>query len=312
VTALNRVDVPIGAHIGRYRLVERIGGGVNTHVFAAYDEGFDRTVALKFMAAEMQDEREARERFYREARITASLRHPNIVSVLDIGEDVGRPFIVMELLKGQPLGDHLRATAAADVKTIVELIIQLYEGLQTAHAQGAIHRDVKPSNCFVQDNGVLKILDFGLARLHASTLTAGGTVMGTPAYMSPEQAEGRQVDERSDIFSAAGVSYFMLSGRAPFEGPDLPRTILALLHDDPAPITEVAVPGALWDVLSKAFAKSPDNRYQHCAEVLTDLKQVRRSLEGPLRSGSGVPGHPRGRDPELRRRFAAFAGMVGL
>ncbi|MGH9201985.1 MAG: serine/threonine-protein kinase [Vicinamibacterales bacterium] len=312
MTPLNRVELPVGAHVGRYRLVERIGGGVNTHVFAAYDQGFDRTVALKCMTAEMQDEREARARFYREARITANLRHPNIVSVLDVGEDVGRPFIVMELLKGLALGDYLRANAPTDVKTVLYLITQLYQGLQAAHAQGAVHRDVKPSNCFVQNDGVLKILDFGLARLHTSTLTAGGVIMGTPAFMSPEQAEGRQVDERSDIFSAAAVSYFMLAGRAPFAAADLPRTLHALLNNDPEPITETTVPAALWRVLSKALAKSPDNRYQHCAEVLADLTDVRRSLEEPPRSGSGVPGGLRGPAPELRRRIAAFAGMVGL
>lgn len=310
--AINRVEVEVGSRIGRYRLVERIGGGVMTHVFTAYDEGFDQTVALKFIAAEMQDEPEARERFYREARITAGLRHPNIVSVLDVGEDAGRPFIVMELLKGLPLGEYLQASPSVDVKSLLDLVVQLYDGLQAAHALGAVHRDVKPSNCFVQDDGVLKILDFGLARLHASTLTASGTVVGTPAFMSPEQAEGRQVDARSDIFSAAAVSYFMLTGRAPFAAPDLPRTLHALLYDEPAPITETPVSDDLRRVLSKALAKNPDNRYQHCAEVLADVKDVRRSLEEPSRSGSGVPGSLRGRAPELRRRIAAFAGMVGL
>jgi serine/threonine protein kinase len=309
---VSRLEVQVGALIGRYRLVERIGGGVMTHVFTAYDEGADQTVALKFIAAEMQDEPETRERFYREARITAAIRHPNIVSVLDVGDDAGRPFIVMELLKGLPLGEYLEANSPVDTRTLLDLIIQLYQGLQAAHEHGAVHRDVKPSNCFVQDDGVLKILDFGLARLHASTLTASGTVVGTPAFMSPEQVEGRQVDVRSDIFSAAGVGYFMLSGRAPFAAPDLPRTLHALLYDEPAPITETPVPDELRHVLSRAMAKSPENRYQHCAEVLTDLIDVRRLLDRPTCSGSGVPGSLRGRAPELRRRIAAFAGMVGL
>jgi eukaryotic-like serine/threonine-protein kinase len=312
VTPNNRIEVEIGSHIGRYRLVERIGGGVMTHVFTAYDERFDQTVALKFIAAEMLDEPETRERFHREARITAGLRHPNIVSVLDVGEDAGRPYIVMELLKGLALGDYLQANAPLDLRALLDLITQLYQGLQAAHAHTAVHRDVKPSNCFVQDDGVLKIVDFGLARMHSSTLTGSGTVVGTPAYMSPEQAEGRQVDERSDIFSAAAVGYFMLTGRAPFTAPDLPRTLLALLSDEPAPITETPVPEELRRVLSRAFAKSPDDRYQHCAEVLSDLDEVRRFLERPSRPGSGVPGSLHGRAPELRRRIAAFAGMVGL
>ncbi len=312
MTRLNRSEVEIGSHIDRYRLVERIGGGVMTHVFTAYDERLDRTVALKFIAAEMLDEPETRERFHREGRITAGLRHPNIVTVLEVGDDTGRPYIVMELLKGLPLGDYLQANAPLALKALVDLIAQLYQGLQVAHAQDAVHRDIKPSNCFVQDDGVLKILDFGLARMQSSTLTARGNVVGTPAYMSPEQAEGRQVDARSDIFSAAGVAYFMLTGRAPFAAPDLPRTLQALLYDEPAPITETPVPDALRRVLSKAMAKSPDDRYQHCAEVLRDLNEVRRFLETPSRPGSGVPGSLHGRAPDLRRRIAAFAGMVGL
>ncbi len=306
------VEVQVGSLIGRYRLVERIGGGVMTHVFTAYDEGADQTVALKIIAAEMQNEPETRERFYREARITAEIRHPNIVSVLDVGEDAGRPFIVMELLKGLPLGEYLQAHAPLDIKTLVDLIIQLHQGLLAAHEHGAVHRDLTPSNCFVQDDGVLKILDFGLARLQASTLTAIGAVVGTPAFMAPEQAEGRQVDVRSDIFSAAAVAYFMLSGRAPFSAPDLPRALQALLYDEPAPISEIPVPDQLRRVLSRAMAKSPDDRYQHCAEALTDLTGVRRFLERPTGSGSGVPGSFRGHAPELRRRIAAFAGMVGL
>jgi serine/threonine-protein kinase len=163
----------------------------------------------------------------------------------------------------------------------------------------------------VRDDGVLKILDFGLARLQASTLTAIGTVVGTPAYMSPEQAEGRQVDARSDIFSAAGVAYFMLSGRAPFAAPDLPRTLHALLYDEPPPITETPVPDQLRRVLTRAMAKSADDRYQRAADVLADLIDIRRVLERPTGSGSGVPSSPRPA-PDLRRRIFAFAGMVGL
>jgi serine/threonine protein kinase len=309
---VHRVEVQAGSRIGRYRLVERIGGGVLTHVFTAHDDRVDRTVALKIIAADMKDEPEARERFYREARIETSLRHPNIVPVLDVGEQAGQPFIVMEHLRGLALGEYLAAHSPVETPKLIDLIDQLYQGLQAAHAHGVIHRDIKPSNCFVQDDGVLKILDFGLARLQTSTLTAVGTVVGTPAFMSPEQAEGRQVDARSDIFSAGAVAYFMLSGRAPFAAPDLPRALHALLHDEPPPITETPVSAELRRVLSRAMAKGPADRYQHCAEVLTDVEAVRRSLGRPSASGFGVPDNDRGRVPELRRRIAAFAGMVGL
>ncbi len=172
---ISRFEVQVGSFIGRYRLVERIGGGVTTHVFTAYDESADQTVALKIRLPPSY--RTSRKRASASTARPASRRrsgHPNIVSVLDVGEDAGRPFIVMELLKGLPLGEYLEANPPVEVKTLVDLVMQLYQGLQAAHEHGVVHRDVKPSNCFVQDDGVLKILDFGLARLHASTLTASG------------------------------------------------------------------------------------------------------------------------------------------
>jgi serine/threonine-protein kinase len=176
-----------------------------------------------------------------------------------------------------------------------------------------VHRDIKPSNLFVERDGVLKILDFGLARLHTSTLTASGTVVGTPAFMSPEQAEGRRVDERSDIFSAAAVSYLALTGRAPFAAEDLPRMLQALLHEDPAPIAETDVPESLRLVLTKALAKNPDHRYQRCADVLADLRDVRRSFNPrPASPSSGSSGTSGGRPPELWRRIAAFSAVVRL
>ena len=261
--------------LGRYQLLERIGGGATSVVYAAHDDAMDRRVAVKMIVAELEDERETRERFYREAKVTSQLLHRDIVTVLDIGEDQGHPFIVMELLDGWPLGVYLARHAQRTMATSLDLISQLCAGLQAAHDRGVVHRDIKPSNLFVRRDGCLKILDFGLARLQASTLTAMGQIVGTPDYMSPEQASGEKVDARSDIFSASAVSYLILTGRAPFTGPDLRKTLDALLNKDPAPLTDAEAPSALRAVLNKGLAKDQARRYQSSAEMLVDVQAVR-------------------------------------
>jgi len=272
IGSMARIEIE---HLGRYRLLERIGGGATTLVFAAHDEATDRNVALKMIVADLEDERETRERFGREARVTAELRHRNIVAVLDVGEDQGHPYIVMELLDGWPLDAYLSRETSRPLTTNLELIRQLYTGLEAAHARGVVHRDIKPRNLFVQRDGLLKILDFGLVRLNTSTLTATGQIVGTPAYMSPEQAVGEKVDARSDVFSAAAVSYLILTGRAPFSRGDLRRTLNALLYEDPAPMTDAEAPASLRAVLDKGLAKDPARRYQSSAEMLIALEAVR-------------------------------------
>jgi len=259
-------------------LRERIAATATGYVYTALDQAMDRPVAVKLLAGDLQDEPETRERFYREARITAQLDHPNIVRVLDIGEDDGRPYIAMELLDGLSLRDHLKANPRLSIADRIELIVQLYSGLEAAHAQGAVHRDVKPGNIMVSRDGHLTILDFGLARLKSSTLTAHGAVFGSPGYMSPEQAAGRRVDERSDIFSAAAVGYLILSGREPFEAKNLPLALQAILNDMPAPLSAAEAPDRLARVILRALEKSPDARYQTCAEVLADLVRVKATV----------------------------------
>jgi serine/threonine-protein kinase len=266
---------PPAMTIGRYLLRDRLATGATGYVYSAHDQAMDRAVAVKVLAHDLEDEPETRARFYREARIMAQLAHPNIVRVLDIGEDNGRPYIAMELLDGLALGDYLRANPRLVLQQRLDLILQLYSGLEAAHAQGAVHRDVKPGNIMVRRDGHLTILDFGLARLNASTLTAHGAVVGSPGYMSPEQAEGRRVDQRSDIFSAAAVGYLILSGREPFEAKNLPLALQAILHSAPAPLSSAEAPDPLARVLLKALEKSPDARYQACADVLADLLRVK-------------------------------------
>lgn len=291
-----RLNDGVPVRLGRYRLIARIGGGATSGVYAADQDLTGRRVAIKLIAADLQDEPETRERFFREATVTAGLQHPSVVKVIEAGEDGGRPFIAMELLDGLPLGAYLRTEAARPLAMKLSLMIQLCSGLQAAHAQGIVHRDIKPSNLFVAPDGCLKILDFGLARLQTSTLTASGQIVGTPDFMSPEQAAGRQVDARSDIFSAAAVGYLILTGRSPFALADLRKTLHALLNEDAPPMTEAEAPAALSRVLYKALAKDPDGRYQSCSAMRADLQNVH-----------DVPG-----GAAAWTRIAAYVGMVRL
>ena len=266
--------------IGRYRITERIGRGAMGVVYAAVDGQLDRRVAVKLMLADFDQEPDMRERFYREARITGQLAHRNIVTVFDLGEERNRPFIVMELLDGLPLAEHLQAGGSPSIDDKIDLMMQVCEGLQNAHRCGVIHRDLKPSNLFVQKDGSVKILDFGVARLTASNLTASGFLVGTPEYMSPEQPQGRPVDARSDVYSAASVFYFVVTGRSPFGSRDLLKMLDAILYESPAPITPDQAPDALGRVLMKALSKAATDRHQHCADLLEDLARVRKGMHG--------------------------------
>lgn len=271
----------VPARLGGYRLHERLGGGPTSAVYSATHEDTGRRVALKMIVADLADEPETRQRFFREAQVTSGIDQPNIVKVLDVGQEGGRPFIAMELLDGLPLPAYLKTEAAAPLVAKVALMIQLCDGLQAAHDCGVVHRDVKPGNLFVERDGTLKILDFGLARLQASTLTASGQIVGTPDFMSPEQAAGRQVDVRSDVFSAAAVSYLILTGRSPFaSADDLRKTLTALLSEDPVPITDAEAPAALSRVLYKGLAKDPDCRYPSCAALAADLQRLHQPAGG--------------------------------
>jgi len=277
VTESSRSQPALPEHVGRYRVIDRIGKGAMGVVYGAMDEHLGRRVAVKLMLADFEEEPELRERFYREARITGQLAHRNIVTLFDLGEDKGRPFIVMELLDGVPLADYLGTAAASSIDVKMDLMMQLCDGLQNAHEAGVVHRDVKPSNIFVLKDGTLKVLDFGVARLAASSLTASGMLLGTPEYMAPEQARGQKMDGRSDVFSAGGVCYFMLTGRPPFGSRDLRKVLQAIINDPPAPLSDDVAPEALHRILTKALAKAPEDRFQQCAEMRDELGQVRRS-----------------------------------
>src|SRR5687767_1355287 len=206
--------------IGRYRIIGRLGKGAMGVVYRAVDDVMGRPVAIKVMMADLEEDPETSARFYREAQVAGQLAHRNVITIFDMGDDGGRPFIVMELIDGYSLADYLKRPETAALEVRVELMRQLGDGLHAAHQRSVYHRDVKPGNLLVRSDGVLKILDFGIARLASSNMTASGLIVGTPDYMSPEQARGQEVDQRSDIFSAGAVCYFILTGRNPFAAPN--------------------------------------------------------------------------------------------
>jgi eukaryotic-like serine/threonine-protein kinase len=261
--------------IGRYQVLERIGRGAMGVVYRARDEAMGREVALKVLTADIEDDPDMRVRFLREAEAAARLSHPNIITIFDVGEEGERFFIVMELLRGATLKDFLKQPEAARIERRIDLMAQLAAGLGAAHNASVYHRDIKPGNVFVRADGLLKILDFGVARLASSSMTASGFIIGTPDYMSPEQARGAEVDARSDIFSLGGVFYFMLTGRKPFPASDLPTLFHQIQGDEPPPPIEVDAPVELVEVIMKALAKQKEARYQSCRELLADLNVLR-------------------------------------
>jgi serine/threonine protein kinase len=262
--------------IGRYHVIERIGRGGMGVVYRARDEAVGREVALKVLMADVEDDPDIRTRFYREAEAAARLSHPNIITIFDVGEDGERFYIVMELLRGATLKDFLKQGEGAGIERKLDLMIQLCAGLGAAHNASICHRDIKPGNIFVRADGILKILDFGVARLASSSMTAAGFIVGTPDYMSPEQARGADIDGRSDIFSLGGVFYYMLTGRKPFPANDLPTLFHQIQSEDAPPLVGVGAPPELTTAIMKALSKKREKRYQTCSDLMADLDLVRR------------------------------------
>jgi tRNA A-37 threonylcarbamoyl transferase component Bud32 len=282
-TARHEPDPGLPQTIGRYRIVSLLGEGAMGVVFCAQDDVMERRVAIKVMTADLEEDADTRARFYREARTAGQLRHPNIITIFDMGEQDGRPYIVMELFDGETLADHLKHRAALDAEPAIDLMIQICAGLDAAHARGIFHRDVKPGNLLVRGDGALKIVDFGIARLASSNMTVRGLIVGTPDYMSPEQARGHDVDQRSDIFSAGAVFYLMLTGRKPFAASDVPGVLTKVERQDPLPIRESEASPALARLVMKALAKDPAHRYQTCAQMAAELERLKRELEAETR-----------------------------
>jgi eukaryotic-like serine/threonine-protein kinase len=267
--------------IGRYDIIERVGRGGMAAVYRGRDTVLDREVAIKIMSADFAADDTSRPRFYREARAAAKLQHRNIVTIFEFGEEDDTPFIVMEFLRGQDLSRRMRTEPVLGLGEKLEIIAELCDGLQFAHDQGVVHRDVKPANIWLVPDGSVKLLDFGIAKSASSTRTGQGAVFGSISYMSPEHVSGRDVDGRADVFSAGVVLYELLSGKKPFAG-DSPTAVLARILDaEPASAVDLPadLPRALVAAVMKALEKDRVKRYGQAADFAADLRAVR--------SGSG-------------------------
>ena len=279
--------------ISHYKVLSELGRGGMGVVYKAEDTKLRRTVALKFLRSDLIEDPEHRERFLREAQAAAALDHPNICTVYEIDEVDGQTFIAMACLEGQTIKDKLK-DRPLKLDEALDIAIQTATGLQAAHEKGVVHRDIKGANLMVTAEGQVKIMDFGLAQLaERSQLTKTATILGTPAYMSPEQAQRLPTDRRTDIWSLGVVIYEMVTGRLPFEGERQQAVLYAIASEEPEPITALraGLPMELEWIIGKAMAKEADERYQHVEEMIVDLrglgKKVRSGKTSILRTGLG-------------------------
>ena len=275
------------AKFGRYELLERIGQGTLGVLYRARDSVLGREVAVKVMAAGFLGDKSAHARFFHEAKAAARLQHVNIVTVFEFGEQQETPYIVMEFLRGFSLAERMRQRMPLPLREKVDIAVQLCAGLEAAHKQGVIHRDVKPANVWLCLNGTVKLLDFGIATAASSNATVVD-MFGSPGYMSPEQIEGREVDARSDIFSAGAVVYEMLTGRHPFEGDSPTAVMLKIVNDVPRRIEDRELPAALETAVAHALEKSPDARYARAADFGRDLKTVKAGMPNPRETATVI------------------------
>jgi serine/threonine-protein kinase len=300
-------NAPTLQSTGKYRIKQVIGQGAMGVVYRGFDPNIERVVAIKRIRRskfQEQDWTSIAQRFRREAQAAGRLHHPNIVTVHDYGEEDGDPYIVMEFVEGVNLGGYLKQKKSLSVGEAVTIMSKLLDALAYSHLKGVIHRDIKPGNVFILENGDVKLSDFGIAKLEQSDLTQPGLVLGTPSYMSPEQIKGKEIDARSDLFSAGVVFYEMLMGKRPFEGDQIyavMNNVLTLTPENPCQLNADISP-SLKAVMLKALEKNPDERFQTAGDFATALQDcpletVTEALPAPAK-------------PVMRRTL--IAAMVSL
>jgi serine/threonine protein kinase/Flp pilus assembly protein TadD len=271
----------IGKTISHYRILEKLGEGGMGVVYKAQDTRLDRQVAIKFLPQHLTSDSVEKERFAHEAKAASALNHANVTTVYEIDEFEGQTFLVMEYCEGETLKQVVEKETLS-VRKVLDICIQICEGLTMAHEKGIVHRDIKSDNIMLTPRGQVKIMDFGLAKLKGAGKRAQtGSTLGTAAYMSPEQAQGEEVDQRSDVFSFGVVLYELLTGRLPFEGEHAAAVLYSIINEEAQPIVRFnnQVSSALEDIVFKALAKDKEERYQHIDDLLADLRRERKSLE---------------------------------
>src|SRR2546430_5020709 len=266
--------------IGKYEVIEIIGKGGMGVVYKAMDNLIERLVAIKMMTGGFAENPDLLKRFYREAKSTGMLQHPNIVIVYELGDHEGSPYLVMEYLEGEPLDKIIAARRDVSMVEKLGYMIQCCSGLGYAHQRGIVHRDIKPANLMVLKDGNCKLVDFGIARIGDNSMTRTGQVVGTISYMSPEQINAQVVDGRADIFSCGVMLYELLTGVVPFDGKDTASTLLKIIHEPPPPLKNFLdnYPADLEDVIKRALAKDREDRYATADDFAFDLSRVQEQL----------------------------------